>query len=102
MISSAMHIESVAAGNSLSGEIHAVLDHPFTRMSSALREPAAWCDVLILPFNTKLAAPAPPQVARRCWPSELAGSLTSLERCLPTGLSLAARGRGAPITLRHA
>lgn len=49
----AMHIESVAAGNSLSGEIHAVLDHPFTRMSSALREPAAWCDVLILPFNTK-------------------------------------------------
>ena len=49
----AMHIESVAAGNSLSGEIHAVLDHPFTRLSSALREPAAWCDVLILPFNTK-------------------------------------------------
>lgn len=48
-----MHIESVAAGNSLSGEIHAVLDHPFTRMSSALHEPAAWCDVLILPFNTK-------------------------------------------------
>ncbi|MGE0330478.1 MAG: hypothetical protein AB7P37_07270 [Ramlibacter sp.] len=49
----AMHIESVAAGNSLSGEIHAVLDHPFTRLSSALREPDAWCDVLILPFNTK-------------------------------------------------
>ena len=49
----AMHIESVAEGNSLSGEIHAVLDHPFTRMSSSLREPAAWCDVLILPFNTK-------------------------------------------------
>lgn len=49
----AMHIESVAEGNSLSGEIHAVLDHPLTRMSSSLREPAAWCDVLILPFNTK-------------------------------------------------
>ncbi len=48
-----MHIESTASGNMLSGEIHAVLDHPFARMSSALREPAAWCDVLILPFNTK-------------------------------------------------
>ncbi|MCA0211828.1 MAG: hypothetical protein LCH79_01460 [Proteobacteria bacterium] len=49
----AMHIESAAAGNSLSGEIHAVLDHPFKRLSSALREPTSWCDVLILPFNTK-------------------------------------------------
>lgn len=54
----AMHIESVAAGNSLSGEIHAVLDHPFTRLSGALREPAAWCDVLILPFNTKFCRAA--------------------------------------------
>jgi hypothetical protein len=66
----AMHIESVAAGNSLSGEIHAVLDHPFTRMSSALREPAAWCDVLILPFNTKfcratVAAGGQPLLAMR-------------------------------------
>ena len=48
-----MHIESTATGNMLSGEIHAVLDHPFTRVNSALREPDAWCDVLILPFNTK-------------------------------------------------
>lgn len=49
----AMHIDSAVAGNALSGEVHAVLDHPFARLSSALGEPAAWCDVLILPFNTK-------------------------------------------------
>jgi hypothetical protein len=66
----AMHISSVAEGNSLSGEIHAVLDHPFTRMSSSLREPAAWCDVLILPFNTKFcrataAAGGQPMLAMR-------------------------------------
>lgn len=66
----AMHISSVAEGNSLSGEIHAVLDHPFARVSSSLREPAAWCDVLILPFNTKFcratgAAGGQPMLAMR-------------------------------------
>jgi hypothetical protein len=66
----AMHIDSMAEGNSLSGEIHAVLDHPFTRMSSSLRDPAAWCDVLILPFNTKFcrattAAGGQPMLAMR-------------------------------------
>jgi len=30
-----------------------VLEHPFDKVSAALREPASWCDVLILPFNTK-------------------------------------------------
>jgi hypothetical protein len=65
-----MHIDSMAEGNSLSGEIHAVLDHPFTRMSSSLRDPAAWCDVLILPFNTKFcrattAAGGQPMLAMR-------------------------------------
>jgi len=49
----AMHIDSSETGNTLRGEIHAVLEHPFARVSGALSQPAPWCDVLILPFNTK-------------------------------------------------
>jgi len=49
----ALHIESVEQPDRLAGEIHAVLDHPFQVVSNALREPARWCDILILPFNTK-------------------------------------------------
>jgi len=37
----------------LQGEVFAVLDHSFATVSDALKEPARWCDILILPFNTK-------------------------------------------------
>jgi hypothetical protein len=47
-----MHIESREAADTVHGEVHAVLDHPFARVRDALRQPANWCDVLILPFNT--------------------------------------------------
>jgi hypothetical protein len=30
-----------------------VLDHPFDTVSSALKHPADWCDIMLLPFNTK-------------------------------------------------
>jgi len=33
--------------------VYAVLDHSFDTVSSGLKEPAGWCDILILPFNTK-------------------------------------------------
>lgn len=48
-----LHIESTQSGELLRGEIHAVLAHPFTRVRDALSVPAHWCDILILPFNTK-------------------------------------------------
>ena len=48
-----LHIDSSEQEDRLSGVVYAVLDHPFSRVSSALREPARWCDILILPFNTK-------------------------------------------------
>ena len=48
-----LHIESAQAGDRLRGEIHAVLEHPFGRVRDALSVPAHWCDILILPFNTK-------------------------------------------------
>jgi hypothetical protein len=49
----AMYIDSAATDNTLQGEVYAVLDHPFSKVSKALKDPDQWCDILILPFNTK-------------------------------------------------
>ena len=38
----------------VSGDAYAVLDHPFAPASAALADPAQWCEILLLPFNTKL------------------------------------------------
>ncbi|HEY4997879.1 MAG TPA: hypothetical protein VII36_01990 [Usitatibacter sp.] len=35
------------------GDVYAILDFPFAKVASALGEARSWCDVLILPFNTK-------------------------------------------------
>ncbi len=48
-----LHIDSAEQQDRLAGVVHAVLDHPFAAVSAALRSPANWCDILILPFNTK-------------------------------------------------
>lgn len=48
-----LHIESAQSAARLRGEIHAVLEHPFAQVRDALSVPAHWCDILILPFNTK-------------------------------------------------
>lgn len=49
-------LESSEASDRLSGDVYALVDHPFARVSSALREPAAWCQVLMLHLNTKHCA----------------------------------------------
>jgi hypothetical protein len=49
----ALHIDSTEQPDRLTGDVYAVLDHPFRTVSAALQEPAHWCDILILPFNTK-------------------------------------------------
>ncbi len=48
-----LHIVSAEQQDRFAGVVHAVLDHPFATVSAALRSPAGWCDILILPFNTK-------------------------------------------------
>jgi hypothetical protein len=48
-----LHIDSSQSGNTLRGDVYAVLEHPFRDFTEAFRDPADWCDVLILPFNTK-------------------------------------------------
>jgi hypothetical protein len=48
-----LYIDSAESSNSLKGDVYAVLDHPFERVSGALQDPNAWCDIMLLPFNTK-------------------------------------------------
>jgi len=48
-----LHIVSSQEGDTLRGDVYAVLDHPFTDLNTGLKDPSDWCDILILPFNTK-------------------------------------------------
>jgi hypothetical protein len=48
-----MHIDSAESERSLRGDVYAVLDHPYSKVVAGMREPAQWCDIMILPFNTK-------------------------------------------------
>jgi hypothetical protein len=48
-----LYIESAQADNSLQGDVYAVLDHSFSKVSQGMKEPARWCDIMLLPFNTK-------------------------------------------------
>lgn len=49
----ALHVDSSERGDTLQGDVYAVLDYPFQVVSGALKQPDDWCDVLLLPFNTK-------------------------------------------------
>ncbi|SEA95632.1 hypothetical protein SAMN05444680_104555 [Variovorax sp. YR216] len=49
-------LESAEASGQLSGNIFAVLNHPFSEVSASLSQPAVWCDVLMLHLNTKYCA----------------------------------------------
>jgi len=48
-----MFIDSAESSNALQGDVYAVLDHPYEKVKQALQDPTAWCDIMLLPFNTK-------------------------------------------------
>jgi hypothetical protein len=50
-------IRSIEAPQAVSGEIHAIVDQPFSTTGAALGKPSQWCDVLILHLNTKYCRP---------------------------------------------
>jgi hypothetical protein len=60
-----VHIDSTETSSSLQGDIYAVLEHPFERVSASLKDPAAWCDIMLLPFNTKYCRAADDRLAVR-------------------------------------
>jgi hypothetical protein len=49
----ALHIDSSQNGDTLQGDVYAVLNFPFATVTEALKNPADWCDIMLLPFNTK-------------------------------------------------
>ena len=46
-------LNSTEASDHLKGEIYAVLNYPFTKVSTALNNPNNWCNALILHINVK-------------------------------------------------
>ena len=52
-------IESEESSGQVRGDVYAVVDHPFSKVQQALRDPARWCDVMILHPNTKQCEPPP-------------------------------------------
>lgn len=48
-----LYLESSESSSMVSGNAYAVLDAPFATVSTAFKSPHRWCDVMILPINTK-------------------------------------------------
>src|SRR6266851_5468247 len=48
-----LFLVSSEEANRLRGDVYAVVGAPFAAADAGFAEAASWCDVLILPFNTK-------------------------------------------------
>ena len=48
-----LYMESSETSGSVSGDIYALINHPFATAGTALNGPARWCDILMLHLNTK-------------------------------------------------
>ena len=55
----ALYVVSDEQQDRLTGDVYALLDHPFDKVDAAMKDPAHWCDILILPFNTKYCQASP-------------------------------------------
>lgn len=58
--------ESAESGGTVTSDVYAVLDSPFSAVSATFKKPDLWCEVLILHLNTKYcqASPEPARPAR--------------------------------------
>jgi hypothetical protein len=48
-----LHLASSDESGKMRGDVYAVLDHPFKRVSDGLAQGSQWCEVLTLPFNVQ-------------------------------------------------
>lgn len=48
-----LYLESSEFDEGVTGNIYALVDHPFAAAAAALNSPGDWCEILILPMNTK-------------------------------------------------
>jgi hypothetical protein len=46
-------LDSKESSKDVAGSAYAILSHPFAKAGPALAEPGNWCEILLLPFNTK-------------------------------------------------
>jgi hypothetical protein len=53
-----LRMESGESTDGVTGEIFALVDHPFATVGAALDKPSQWCDILILHLNTKYCRPS--------------------------------------------
>jgi hypothetical protein len=60
-----LHLVSQEGSNQLRGDVYGVLNYPFAQVERGLNQAANWCDVLILPFNTKHCYAAPGEGATK-------------------------------------
>jgi len=48
-----LYLESSETSDSVTGDVYALIKHPYTTAGTALNAPARWCDILMLHLNTK-------------------------------------------------
>jgi hypothetical protein len=53
-----LYLESTQASGQLNADVYALLAHPFRMVQAELKQPARWCDILILHPNTKFCRAA--------------------------------------------
>ncbi len=53
------------AANQQNGDVYGIVYYPFAQVESSLHEARSWCDVLILPFNTKHCFAFPGDAAKQ-------------------------------------
>lgn len=53
-----LHMDSREGPDGVTGEINALVNHPFATVGAALGKATPWCDILILHLNTKYCRPS--------------------------------------------
>jgi hypothetical protein len=53
-----IHLDSAETKDTVSGEIFALLNAPFSTVADVLDKPAQWCEILLLHLNNKFCNPA--------------------------------------------
>ena len=48
-----LYLDSREFADGVTGNVYALIDHPFATAAAALNSPGDWCEILILPINTK-------------------------------------------------
>ena len=48
-----LYLSSSESPDGLAGDVYALVDHPFATAAAALSGAAGWCEIMLLPFNTK-------------------------------------------------